>query len=154
MIFRHVLKYKKLLLFLRGFLDNYLQWILRECKSHSIYKYVSAQLMSVLRFDRVMTLRTSASFEANCSNQTLRFLKHLNCLPELCVTAAAAAPTADRVRKWDKSMGQIQQLPVALRTPACTCSGWTLPTKLRVCFYIIRYTEKLNLTSHKPEPTL
>ncbi len=32
-------------------------------------------------------------------------LKYLNCLHELCVTAAAAAPTADRVDKWATSTG-------------------------------------------------
>lgn len=36
----------------------------------------------------------------NCGDWALRVLNFLNCLHELCVTATAAAPTADSDDKW------------------------------------------------------
>lgn len=45
-------------------------------------------------------------FEANCCSRALQVLKHPNSLRELCVTVAAAVPTADCVDKRAKLAGK------------------------------------------------
>ena len=47
------------------------------------------------------------NFGANYSNLVLKLLKYLNCFHQVCVTATAAAPTADRVNKLAKSAAKL-----------------------------------------------
>lgn len=66
------------------------------CNRHlSVREYVS-----VFTFDRVMSDSDEANkFWRKLQQLALKVLKYLNCLHELCVTAGAAAPTADGAGK-------------------------------------------------------
>lgn len=57
------------------------------------------------------------NFDANLVNWALSVLKHHKGIHEFCVTATAAAQTADDVNKWAKSAGQT---PIT-NFPTCTC---------------------------------